>query len=34
VIKRKPNSIFEYDLDDFAFEGYEPYPGIKAPIAI
>jgi len=34
VIKRKPRSIFEYDLDDFEFEGYEPYPGIKAPIAI
>ena len=34
VIKRKPNSIFEYDSEDFAFEGYEPYPGIKAPIAI
>ena len=34
VIKRKPGSIFEYEFDDFEFEGYEPYPGIKAPIAI
>ncbi|MFO7530328.1 MAG: thymidylate synthase [Marinobacter sp.] len=34
VIKRKPESIFEYELEDFEFEGYEPYPAIKAPIAI
>ncbi|MCM0611055.1 thymidylate synthase [Marinobacter sediminum] len=34
VLKRKPESIFEYELEDFEFDGYEPYPGIKAPIAI
>ncbi|WP_296933745.1 thymidylate synthase [uncultured Marinobacter sp.] len=34
LIKRKPASIFEYELEDFEFEGYDPYPGIKAPIAI
>lgn len=34
VIKRKPESIFEYELEDFEFEGYEPYPVIRAPIAI
>lgn len=34
VIQRKPDSIFDYELEDFEFEGYEPYPGIKAPIAI
>ncbi|QSP96186.1 thymidylate synthase [Marinobacter salinisoli] len=34
VIKRKPDSIFDYELEDFEFEGYNPYPGIKAPIAI
>ncbi|MBW7472892.1 thymidylate synthase [Marinobacter sp. M216] len=34
VIRRKPASIFEYELEDFEFEGYDPYPGIKAPIAI
>ncbi len=34
VIKRKPASIFDYELEDFEFEGYDPLPGIKAPIAI
>jgi thymidylate synthase len=34
LIKRKPASIFEYELEDFEFEGYDPHPGIKAPIAI
>lgn len=34
VIKRKPESIFDYELDDFSFEGYEPHPRIVAPIAI
>lgn len=34
TILRKPASIFDYELEDFEFEGYEPQPGIKAPIAI
>jgi thymidylate synthase len=34
VIKRKPASIFDYQLEDFVFEGYEPHPRIVAPIAI
>jgi thymidylate synthase len=33
-IKRRPPSIFDYTLDDFAFEGYNPHPRIVAPIAI
>jgi len=34
VIKRKPESLFDYRFEDFELTGYEPYPGIKAPIAI
>ncbi len=34
VIQRKPASLFEYRLEDFEFEGYEPWPGIRAPIAV
>lgn len=34
IIKRKPESIFDYTFDDFAFEGYQSHPGIKAPIAV
>ena len=34
VIKRRPDSVFDYDFEDFEFAGYEPYPAIKAPIAI
>ncbi|GGF94558.1 thymidylate synthase [Paenibacillus aceti] len=34
VIKRKPDSIFDYVYDDFEFVGYQHHPGIKAPVAI
>ncbi len=33
-IQRKPDSLFDYRFEDFVWKGYEPYPGIKAPIAI
>lgn len=34
VIKRKPESIFDYTFDDFEFVDYQFHPPIKAPIAI
>lgn len=33
-IKRKVESIFDYEYEDFELEGYDPYPVIKAPIAV
>jgi len=34
VINRKPDSIYDYQFEDFEIVGYDPYPGIKAPVAI
>ncbi len=34
VITRKPESIFDYKFEDFVIEGYDPWPHIKAPIAV
>ncbi len=34
VIRRKPDSIFDYQYEDFAFDGYDPHPAIKAPVAV
>jgi thymidylate synthase len=33
-LRRKPASIFDYDLDDFEVLDYQHHPGIKAPIAV
>ncbi|WP_046060264.1 thymidylate synthase [Paracidovorax citrulli] len=33
-IIRKPVSIYDYRFEDFQIEGYDPEPGIKAPIAV
>lgn len=34
VINRKPSSIFDYKFEDFVIKGYDPWPHIKAPIAV
>ncbi|MGB1926033.1 MAG: thymidylate synthase [Rubripirellula sp.] len=33
-ILRKHNSISDYEFDDFALDGYDPHPAIKAPVAV
>ncbi len=34
IIKRKPDSIFDYQFEDFEIVGYDPHPHIAAPIAV
>lgn len=34
VIKRDVSSIFDFNYDDFVIEGYDPWPAIKAPVAV
>jgi thymidylate synthase len=34
VIPRRPASLFDYRLEDFVFEGYDPHPHIKAAVAV
>lgn len=34
IIKRKPDSIFDYKFEDFEIVGYNPHDPIKAPVAI
>ncbi|QOD05826.1 thymidylate synthase [Pseudarthrobacter sp. BIM B-2242] len=33
-ITRKPDSIFDYRVEDFEIVGYDPYDAIKAPVAV
>lgn len=33
-IKRKPDSIFDYKVEDFELEGYQCHPAIKAPVSV
>lgn len=34
LIKRKPPTIFDYEFKDFEIVDYDPYPAIKAPVAV
>jgi len=34
IIKRKPESIFDYKFEDFFLDGYDPHPAIKGAVAV
>jgi len=34
VLNKSINNIFDFTFDDFSLEGYDPYPLIKAPVAV
>ena len=34
LLKRKPDSIFDYHYDDIEVVGYQSHPAIKAPVAV
>ncbi|HWL29343.1 MAG TPA: thymidylate synthase, partial [Burkholderiaceae bacterium] len=34
TLQRKPDSLFGYRYEDFAIEGYQAHPHIKAPVAV
>jgi thymidylate synthase len=34
IIKRKPESLFDYIIDDFELVDYDPHPAISAPVAV
>lgn len=34
TINKEKSSVFDFDVDDFTIEGYDPHPGIKGIIAV
>jgi thymidylate synthase len=34
LIRRRPETLFDYAYDDFDVQGYDPHPAIRAPVAV
>jgi len=34
IIRRKPESIFDYQFEDFEIVNYQAHPRIAAPVAV
>lgn len=34
IIQRQPENLFDYRFEDFVWKDYDPYPTIRAPIAV
>jgi thymidylate synthase len=34
AFRRRPPTIFDYELDDIEVVGYQHHPAIKAPVAV
>lgn len=34
VLNEEKHSVFDFEMEDITIEGYDPYPSIKAPIAV
>ena len=34
VLNPEVHSVFDFDYEDFKLEGYDPWPAIKAPVAV
>ena len=34
VLKRRPETLFDYGFEDIEIQGYDPHPAIRAPIAV